>query len=811
MTGPVMEAPQPLERERLALRCDLSGLAFGTTADLSDVDLMVAQDRASAAIDFGAEVSAPGFNLFVVGASPDSLDEAVKALLEDRARSAPPPSDWVYLNNFAEPHKPIAMELPPGRGPGFRDAMRALVQDLKVALPAAFESDDYQARRTVIEQAFSQKQEAAFKALQEEATAADIAVIRTPFGFTLAPMKDGQVLRPEAFNELPEATRNRVHETIQGLEKKLEAILRSVPVWDKQRRMDLRKLGQETTENAVGHLIDELKAPFADLPKVLGHLEHVRTDLVDNVGLFIPQQGGEENQEGDAVVVAPFDRYEVNLLVTRPEGEGAPVVQELHPSLSNLVGRIEHVSRQGVLITDFRLIKPGALHRANGGYLLLDARSVLTEPFAWTALKRGLKAQQIRIESAVDLLSLTSTISLEPDPIPLGLKIVLFGERRLYYLLAALDPEFREHFKVLADFDDAVDRKDDAEVTYARLVATLARAKQLAPLDRDAVARVVDRAARLAGDAAKLTLAVEKIGDLLVEAEYWAKKDGAPIIRAADVDRAIAEQIRRASRIRERSQEAILRDIALVDTSGSAVGQINGLSVLELGGFMFGRPTRITARVSPGAGKVVDIEREVELGGPIHSKGVLILSGFLSGRYALEAPISLQASLVFEQSYGGVDGDSASSAELYALLSALAEVPLRQDLAVTGSVNQHGTVQAIGGVNEKIEGFFDICRARGLTGSQGVLIPEANVQHLMLREDVIEACAEGRFAVYPVATVDQGLALMTGSPVGERGPDGTFAEGTVNRLVEDRLATFAKARRSVVGEAGARELGGRVT
>jgi lon-related putative ATP-dependent protease len=787
---------KPLPPEKLIRRCDPSQFRFNTTQDLADLDLMVAQKRALAAVSFGTEVTAPGFNLFVVGASRGNTDDAVKALLAERARSAPPPSDWVYLNSFATPHRPVALELPVMRAPAFRDAMRDLVEDLKVAIPAAFESEDYQARRSAIEQTFNQKQESAFKALQEEAEAANVAIIRTPLGFALAPLKEGQVLRPDAFSALPEEERSRIQAAMQEMEKRLEAVLRSMPAFDKQRRTDVRALNRETTQNAVGHLIDEIKSRFQDLPRVLEHLEHVRADLVENVGLFVPpQQAGETIREGDAIVVAPFDRYEVNLLVTQTAATGAPVVEELHPTLGNLVGRIEHMARQGALVTDFRLIKAGALHRANGGYLLLDARAVLNEPFAWTALKRALKAREIRIESAVDLLSLTTTVTLEPDPIPLNVKVVLFGERLLYYLLAALDPEFNEHFKVLADFDDELDRGGENETMYARLVATLARRKGLPPFDREAVARIVERAARIAGDAAKLTLVVEQIGDLLVEAAFWAKKRDSSTVGAEDVGRAVDEQIGRMSRVRDRMQESILREIALIDTAGKSVGQVNGLSVIELGGFAFGRPSRITARVSPGPGRVVDIEREVELGGAIHSKGVLILSGFLSGRYAQDAPISLLASLVFEQSYGAVEGDSASSAELYALLSALAQVPLRQDLAVTGSVNQYGVVQAIGGVNEKIEGFFDICRSRGLTGTQGVLIPAANVQHLMLREDAIEACAAGRFSVYPVGSIDEGLALLTGMPAGERDASGAFPEGSVNRLVEDRLKQFARARR----------------
>jgi lon-related putative ATP-dependent protease len=790
----------PLVARQLKKRCDVSAFPFVTTDGLADIDMMMAQDSARAALDFGAEVPAQGFNLFVVGASRDSLDGAVKRLLEERARTAPQPRDWVYLNNFAAPHRPIALALPPGRAPALRDAMHDLVEDLQVAVPAAFETEDYQARRASVEQATNQKQEAAFERLQDEAAGKGVAVIRTPLGFTLAPIKDGQVLRPEAFAALPADEQGRIQTSIQELEKKLEAMLRSIPGWDKERRTSVRKLNRETAESAVGHLIDEITARFRDLPEVQGHLARVRADLIENIGLFVAEHQPEGPGGPDGT--SPFGRYEVNALVTQPEHQGAPVVEELHPTLANLVGRVEHISRQGVLATDFRLIKPGALHRANGGYLLLDARALLSEPFAWTALKRALKAREIRIENAVDLMSLTSTITLQPDPVPLDAKIVLFGERILYYLLSSLDPEFGDHFKILADFEDSLDRSDAAEADYARLVATISRQKKLCPLDALAVGRVIDRAARLADDAAKLTLAVEQIGDLLVEADFWARKDGHAVIGAGHIDRAIAQQIARQSRIRDRMQESILREIALVDTAGTAIGQVNGLSVVGLGGFAFGRPSRITARVSPGAGRVLDIEREVELGGPVHSKGVLILSGFLSGRFALEAPISLFASLVFEQSYGMVEGDSASSAELYTLLSALSEVPIRQDLAVTGSVNQHGMIQAIGGVNEKIEGFFDVCQARGLTGTQGVLIPASNVQHLMLRDDVVQACESGRFAVYPVGTIDEGITLLTGSPAGTRGVDGRFPEGTINRLVEDRLSRFAAARRAFASNDG---------
>lgn len=789
-------AVAPVPAAQLARRADLSAIAFETTADLAPIGLPVGQERALDAVRFGARIEHPGFNLFVIGSPGSDMDRTVKAMLEAKARDEPVPPDWVYVHNFAAPQKPRAMRLPPGRGPQFRDAIRDLIKDLEVALPAAFESQDYQARRGAIDEAFRRKQEEAFGALTREAAERSVAVVRTPFGFGIAPLKDGEVLKPELFNALPEEERARVQATLQEFEKRLEEILNMIPRWDKQRRDEIRELNRDTARFAVGHSIDETKTRFTDLPQVLEHLDAMRADLLDNVGAFIaPQQPAEGEGEEEWATTGPLDRYEVNVLVTHPaDSPGAPVVEELHPTLGNLVGRIEHEWHRGVMVTSFRRLKAGALHQANGGYLLLDVRSVLIEPFSWLALKRALRSQQIKIERIDDLLGLTTTVSLEPDPIPLDIKVVLYGERLLYYLLAEYDPELAEHFKVLADFEDSFDRGPANEAAYARLIASIAQQGKLRPFDRAAVERVIERASRLAEDAAKLSLRVDPLRDLLAESDYWAGEAGRAVVGAADVERAIAEQIRRASRLRERMLESTLREIALIDTSGRRTGQLNGLSVIELGGYAFGRPSRISARVRPGAGKVVDIEREVALGGPIHAKGVLILAGFLGGRYALDVPLSLHASLVFEQSYSGVEGDSASTAELCALLSALAELPLRQDLALTGSVNQAGEVQAIGGVNEKIEGFFDLCAARGLTGTQGVLIPASNVQHLMLRADVIEACAAGRFAVWPVRTVDEAITLLTGVAAGERGPDGAFAPGSVNARVEARLREFARVR-----------------
>jgi lon-related putative ATP-dependent protease len=794
--------PRPLPIDRLYRRADLGGLDFTTTADLALLPGLTDQPRACAAINFGTAMSQRGFNIFVIGTSGARMQQSVKALLEEAAQSKPLPRDWVYVNNFALPHRPVALSLPGRHAPTFQKAIHDLVEDLRLSLPAIFESEDYQKRRSSIEQSVHAKNERAFASLSEKAAAKNIAILRTPMGFGMAPMRDGKVVPPAELNTWSEEEQRATREAIGELEKELEQTLRSIPRLEKEQRDAVRVLDRETAEFAVAQPFDQVKTQFADLPAVAKYIEAMRADLLDNLELFIAADAATQGAMPAITRRAgPFDRYEVNVLVTQADhAQGAPIVEELHPTLANLVGRIEYLQVEGALVTNFRQIKAGALHRANGGTILLDARGLLTESFSWAALKRALLRQEVTIDDVARFVGLTTTVSLEPDPIPLDVKVVLFGDRALYYLMAAADPDVGQHFKILADFDDEANRSPANEVMLARLIGGIAAREKLLPLDRGAVSRAVEHAARLTDDAHKLTLLAERMHDLIAEASHLAGASGKAVVTRDDVDQAIAQQIHRVSRLRERGQEMILRDIALIETSGSRIGQVNGLSVLSLGTYAFGRPSRITSRVRPGAGKIVDIEREVELGGPLHSKGVLILSGYIAGHYALDTPMSLYASLVFEQSYGGVDGDSASSAELYALLSALAEIPLRQDLAVTGSVNQHGIVQAIGGVNEKIEGFFDVCHARGLTGSQGVLIPQANVQHLMLREDVVEACSGGRFAVYPVQTIDEGVALLTGRRAGVRGSDGLYPVDSLNRMVEDRLKRFAKVRRETGGE-----------
>lgn len=798
-----MNTIKPLKPAMLCRHCDPASLTFETTAALEDLNQIIGQSRAIDAMQFGMGIQREGYNLFVLGPSGIGKHTLVQQFLEQEAGTKPTQDDWCYVNNFEQPYKPHALRLPPGQGQILRQEMNQLVEELQTTIPAAFDSEDYRTRKQVLLEEFKEREEKAFEELKRQATEHGFVLMKTPVGLAFAPLHDGHVLDPDQFDKLSEAEQLRIKAELVELQDQLQATIQQAPRWEREFRERLKALTREVTLRVVGQPVDELQEKYQLLPEVTEYLNAVQQDIVENVADFRP---AEEASPAAALGIAlpgpakdssPFRRYQVNVLVDNSATQGAPVIYEDHPTHQNLVGKVEHlVSQIGALVTDFTLIKPGALHRATGGYLVLDAHKVLLQPYAWEQLKRALRSGEICIESLQQIFGLISTVSLEPEPIPLNVKIVLVGERLLYYLLSTYDPDFVELFKVEVDFEEQMSRNPENDLLYAQLMGTLARKEGLRHFDRTAVARVIEHSARLVSDADKLSTHMQSIADLLREADYWAGQANHQIINAGDVQRAIEAQIYRADRLRQRIQEEIQRETILIDTQGEKVGQINGLSVLTLGNYAFGRPSRITARVWLGKGEVVDIEREVELGGPIHSKGVLILSGFLGGRYAPERPLSLSASLVFEQSYSGVEGDSASSAELYALLSALAETPIKQSLAVTGSVNQHGQVQAIGGVNEKIEGFFDLCQARGLTGEQGVLIPAANVKHLMLRQDVVEAVTAGQFQVYPVETIDQGIEILTGLPAGERDESGNYPAGSLNQRVEARLITLANKWRA---------------
>jgi lon-related putative ATP-dependent protease len=787
----------PKSTVKSALTCDQlfrasnpDDLGCASTADLEPAHGLIGQERALAALEFGVSIRARGFNIFALGSQGSGRHNAVRRFVESRAKDQPPPDDWVYVFNFEEPYRPKALRLPHGSGVRLAAELDDLVTQLKGMLRAMFEASDYRDRLGAIETEFQEAQQTAFRALGEKAEAQALRIVQTPTGMMIVPIHDGEPIKPEVIGRMAEADRNAIEAKIKALGEELTQALRAVPGRDKERRQRIEALNREMAELAVSRAMDDIPAEFHEIADVARHLTDIRTDLVTNAGAFLADEDGQAPPLNLAM-----NRYRANPLLRATDyNGGAPVIYADAPDIGNLVGHIEHIPHMGAMLTDFTQIKPGALHRANGGYLLVDAERLLVSPFAWHTLKRCLRAREIVIGSPMQGTSTMTAVSLEPAPVPLDVKVILFGGRQVLHMMAAMDPDFSELFKVAADFDDVFPRTPESERHFCCLIAGIARDEADRPISATACAAVIERAARLAGDAERLTLRVGWLADLIREANHWATVDGAKAIEAAHIHKTADQQTYRVDLIREKLQEQITRETVLIDTTGEVVGQINGLAVLQAGYLAFGKPSRITARVRMGSGKLVDIEREVEMGGPLHSKGVLILTGFIAARYALDAPVSLSASLVFEQSYGGVDGDSASSTELYALLSALSGLPIRQGLAVTGSVNQNGEVQAIGGVNEKIEGFFDICAARGLTGDQGVLIPAANVKHLMLRRDVVKACGEGKFHVHSIAHIDEGIEILTDREAGVLGKDGKFPKDTVNRLVEDRLVEFARMR-----------------
>ena len=773
----------PLRPEQLYTQCDTSQLQFETTDQLTELKEIIGQDRALQALHFGIGIQQQGYNLYVLGPSGLGKHTVVREYLKEQATHKAAGPDWCYVNNFAKPQEPIAVRLDTGQAPQFSKDMLQLVEDLRSAIPSAFEAEEYHARVQEIENDLKSTMEASFNQLADEAESHNITLIRTPHGFAFAPVRDKEVINQKEFEKLPEKEQERIQEIIASLEDKLASVLRQQPQWQREARDKVKALNQEVVMFAAGHLIDELKNKYLPNKVIQKYLDDVLQDVINNLDDFQHEEESREVMGMHLGENASYRRYSVNVLVSHAEHDGAPVVFEDSPTYSNLVGAMEHTAHMGTLVTDFTLIKAGALHKANGGYLIIDIIKLLQQPYAWEGLKRALSSREIKIQTLAQIYSLISTVTLEPEAIPLEIKVVLIGDRVLYYLLHEYDPEFKQLFKVAADFDDRLPRTGDNQTIYAQLIATLLRRDKLRPFDRDAVARVIEHSARLAGDAEKLSTEIMNVADLLREADHWAAQAQHPVVHRDDVQKALDAQVYRHDRIREHLHEEIHRGTLMIDTEGAKVGQINGLAVIELGDFAFATPSRITATARLGEGEVIDIEREVELGGPTHSKGVFILSAFLGQRYAGNRPLSLSASLVFEQSYGFIEGDSASMAELCALLSVLAEVPIKQNFAITGSVNQRGEAQAIGGVNEKIEGFFDVCQARSLNGEQGVLIPASNVKHLMLRHDIISACEQNQFAIYAYHDVDEAITLLTGE-----------SAETINDKVAQRLVELEKYR-----------------
>jgi lon-related putative ATP-dependent protease len=797
------DALKPLKSSELRKTINPFSLNCKMVSEIEALSDLPGQTRAMEALEFFSEIKSQGYNCFVMGSQGSGRRTLVTKYLVEKSKSQRAPDDWAYVFNFQSSHKPIALRLPAGIAEQFKDSMEVLIDDLKSAIPEVFRSDEYRDRLRSINLKFQENEENAFEKFNKKAQLQDVAVLNTPLGFALSPTNKGELIKPEVFSKFPRKEREAIEDKISKLQLELTSVVEQLPKLQREHRAKTRELNTEMIGVVVDATIEVIANRFKSIDVIQKWVTAVRQDLVDNTELFLEQEVSEDTpslpkNKTTARHDPKFNRYRVNIMVSNDkDGDhmGSPVVFEEHPTLARVIGRVEHFSQFGALITDFTMIRAGALHQANGGYLVLEARKLLSEPFAWDALKRAIKGEAIKIISAIDEMGLTSTISLEPEPIPLNAKIVLIGDRVFYYLLCAYDPDFSNLFKVEADFNDELARTDENVDLYLQLLSAIIQKEKLIDFNSSAAARVLDEAIRMSDDSEKLTLNIEKISDLLRQASYQAVQKKRKHVGVSDVKAALTAQALRAGRIKERAYEAIARDTLLIDVEGKKVGQINGLSVLDLGNFCFGKPSRITARVRVGSGKVIDIERETELGGPLHSKGVLILSSFLSSNFTPDIPMSVQASIVFEQSYGGIDGDSASSAELYALISALSELPINQAIAVTGSVNQMGEVQAIGGVNEKIEGFFDICMAKGLTGEQGVMIPRANIKHLMIREDVVKSVKDGKFNIFAVENIDEGIELLTDAPSGERRKNGHFTDGTVYKKVEDKLRQFAMAKK----------------
>jgi len=794
-----MAVGNELSAEQLQVKCDPESLAFNTTDELQPSEDVIGQERAVRALEFGLAIDKQGFNIYVAGVPGTGRTTAVKAFLEKIARDKPVPPDWCYVNNFRDPYRPRALRLPPGKGRHLQRGMRKFIEEVRREIPKAFEGDEYAAQRESIVAEFNARREALFNQLSQKARQEGFVLQSAPTGLLIVPLKDGKPLSQEEFQALPQEEKDRILERQKAVETETREIFRQVRKEERALRERLEQLDRAVGQNVVNRLMDELLEEYADFPEVLKFLEEVREDILDNIEKF--KKGGEEGKEMPPEARERLWRkYEVNVIVDNGDLKGAPVVIELNPTYPNLFGRIEKEALFGTLVTDFTLIKSGSLHRANGGYLVVQVEELLRNPFSWDGLKRALANEKIIIEEIGERLGAIATKGLRPEPIPLNVKVLLIGGPLVYHMLYSLDEEFKELFKVKADFDVQMDRNEENIQAYCSFICTLCNKENLLPFDRSGVAKVIDYGSRLAGDQEKLSTKFAEIADIIREASFWASKEGSSVVKAEHVQKAISEKVYRSSLLQERIREMIEKGTIIIDTEGEAVGQVNGLSVIDLGDFAFGKPTRITASIGVGKEGIIDIERETKLGGPIHTKGVLILSGYLAQKYAQDKPLTLSARLVFEQSYEGVEGDSASVAEVCAILSSLSGLPVKQSIAVTGSLNQKGQVQAIGGVNEKIEGFFEVCKAKGLNSEQGVIIPRSNVRNLMLKDEVVEAVREGKFHIYAIDTVDEGIEILTGIRAGERKEDGSFEEGTVNYLVDKRLRELARELRETEEE-----------
>jgi lon-related putative ATP-dependent protease len=787
-----------LPPEKLRNEIDVKTLSCDSTQELIPSEEIVGQDRAVRALKFGLNIKERGFNIYVAGVPGSGRKTAVKAFLEEMAKGRPVPSDWCYVNNFSNPFLSRALKLPPGRGKEFKKDMKSFIEGVRNILPKAFESEDYATRRDAVIKSVEGKRLQLLEELNAKAKEAGFALRTTQIGIATVPVIKGKPLTDEEFLALPSATKEEIRKRSDDLNDQLRLAFRQVRMLEKEATEKVAEVNKEVTLFAIGHLVDTLVETYGEVPDVKTYLDEVRNDILENIIQFVKEPETPQTPiPVPWIKELPFRKYEVNVVVDNSALKGAPVVLELNPTYQNLFGLVEKEAQFGVLTTDFTLIRGGSLHRANGGYLVLPAEDLLVNPLSYDALKKALMNERLAIEEIAEKLGYVTTKGLRPDPIPLDTKVILIGGSDIYQQLYILDPEFRELFKVKAEFDTTMDRTNKNIEKYAASICGVCEREKLKHLDAFGLAELIAYSSRLAEDQKKISTRFGDIADIIREAAYYAAHDKSEFTGAKHVKKAIDERFYRSSLIQEKIGEMIERNVILINTDGESVGQVNGLSVMSIGDFMFGAPSRVTASVGLGKDGIIDIQREAKMGGPIHTKGVLILSGYLTEKFTQDKPLNLSCRLVFEQSYGMVEGDSASSTELYATLSALSGVPIKQHFAVTGSVNQKGEVQAIGGVNEKIEGYFEVCKAKGLNGKQAVLIPESNVTNLMLKEEVVQAVKQGKFHIYPVRTIDQGIEMLTGMKAGVRGKDGAFEEGTIYQRVDKRLVAMAEKLKEI--------------
>ena len=785
-----------LSYENLRKECDPKALQCKTTEEISPLKGIIGQERAVKALRFGLEIKEFGFNIFVAGRPGTGRETAVSDFLQEFAKNKPVPPDLCYVNNFSDTYEPKALRLAPGKGRVFKKDVSNLISDVRRVLPEVFKSEDYTAKRDATIKKIEEEKKKLFAQIEKKAEIEGFVLQRSPVGLLIIPVVNGKTLSEKEFMSLKPEIKGKIKKKREKLGVDLRNAVRQLKALEHKINEELKKMNHTIVLYAIEHLMDTLKEKYKDSSDVLKYLTEVQNDIVDNIAQFIKEENGSSSPFLlPGMSELPFRKYEVNVVVDNSKLQGSPVIIEHNPTYNNLFGRIEKESQFGILSTDFTMIHAGSLHKANGGYIVIIAEELLHNIFSWDGLKRALVNEQIVIEEAGERLGLVTTKGLRPEPIPVDLKVILIGRSSFYQFLYMLEMDFKELFKVKAEFDTTMERTEENTKKYISFISTLCRKENLKHLDVSAVAKIVEQGSRIAEDQEKLSTKFAEIADIIREANFYAIQEGPEYITTSHVQKAIEEKIYRSNLIQGKVQEMIQRGSFIIDTEGDKIGQVNGLSVIDLGDFAFGRPSRVTASIGIGRKGIIDIEREAKLGGRIHTKGVMIISGYMAEKYAQDKPLSLSASLVFEQSYGLVDGDSASSTELYAILSSLSGLPIKQTLAVTGSVNQKGEVQSIGGVNEKVEGFFEICKLKGLTGEQGVVIPESNVQNLMLKEEVLDAVKTGKFHIYPVRTIDQGVEILTGVKAGTKKPDGAFGDGTVNHRVDKRLKEIAEKLR----------------